>query len=59
MDKKTVVEELKENLRTNTHLRHRLGMEEGEGPEILQGEEGVIAWTDNDGGDWFLQVQEA
>jgi hypothetical protein len=62
MDKRTVVEELKEALRTNNHLRHRIGLEEGEGPEVLKenGEPGdVIAWTDAEGQDWFLQVQEA
>lgn len=62
MDKKTVVEELKEALRTNNYLRHRIGLEEGGGPEILVENDvpgDVIAWTDSEGQDWFLQVQEA
>lgn len=58
MDKKQVAVEIKEDLRTNTALRHRLGLAEGEGDlEILEDGE-TIAWHDGEGNNWFLQVQE-
>jgi hypothetical protein len=59
MEKKEVVEELKEALRTNSHLRHRLGIDEGSGgPDVLEDGE-TIAFTNKDGEDWFVQVQGA
>lgn len=35
MDKETIARELAEELRTNTRLRHRLGMEEGTGSGVI------------------------
>lgn len=35
MDKENVAKELAEEIRTNTRLRHRLGMEEGTGSGVL------------------------
>ena len=38
MDRATVARELAEELRTNTRLRHRLGMEEGSGSGVIHEE---------------------
>lgn len=35
MDKQTVAHELAEEIRTNTRLRHRLGMDEGTGSGVI------------------------
>lgn len=40
MDRNVVARELAEELRTNTRLRHRLGMEEGTGSGVVEPEEG-------------------
>ncbi len=40
MDRATVARELAEELRTNTRLRHRLGMVEGTDSGVLHDEEG-------------------
>jgi hypothetical protein len=50
-----VTREISEALRENNHLRHRLGIESG--PEPVEGESNVIAYTDKYGSDWFIQVQ--
>lgn len=54
MDAKEATREVYENLRENNTLRHRLGVEEG--PEILDADPTVIAWTDKEGQDFFMQV---
>lgn len=56
MQPKDVARELCENLRENNTLRHRLGVEEG--PEQLSEEPTVVAYTDTEGQDWFIQVQQ-
>ena len=35
MNQETIAKELAENVRTNTALRHRLGMEEGTGSGVI------------------------
>jgi len=50
-----VAKELLEDLRTNNTLRHRLGIEDG--PQLVDDQENVIAYTDKEGNDWFLEVQ--
>lgn len=40
MDRQTVAAELAEALRTNSQLRHRLGMEEGTGSGVIPPEDG-------------------
>lgn len=39
MDQKTVAHELAEEIRTNTRLRHRLGMEEGTGSGVIHADD--------------------
>jgi len=39
VDRATVARELAEELRTNTRLRHRLGMEEGSGSGVIHEED--------------------
>ena len=39
MDRQTIAQELAEELRTNTRLRHRLGMEEGTGSGVIPADE--------------------
>lgn len=57
MELEEATREIYESMRENNTLRHRLGIEEG--PMIVDGEPGLIAWTDKEGEDWFLKVEPA
>lgn len=58
MDNKTVTRELAEEIRTNTALRHRLGMEEGS--EMSYAEDGTKIWFSAATGESFtLNVEDA
>lgn len=53
-----IAEELAEEIRTNTKLRHRMGMSEGANSGLVDGQS-VIGITEDDGSVWFIEVQEA
>jgi hypothetical protein len=54
-----IARELAEEIRTNTALRHRLGMQEGDESAQLDGpDSNQIAITTSDGDTFFIVVQE-
>lgn len=57
MTKEQVSRELAEELRTNTRLRHRLGMVEGDETQASE-EHGALAFVTQDGQAFSLQVRE-
>ncbi len=59
MDRETVARELAEEIRTNTKLRHRLGMSEGAESGLVEGEEVTIAIGTDEGVTFFIEVQDA
>lgn len=57
MDSKTVVRELAEEIRTNTRLRHRLGLTEGDSSGVVESDEvDGIQVTTTDGEQFVLGV---
>ena len=58
MDKSTVARELAEEIRVNTALRHRLGMDEGCDSGVVDDNSDTVALTTKDGDTFFLEVQE-
>lgn len=60
MDAKQVANELLEEIRSNTKLRHRLGMEEGSESEILDDQHTpeVVVFKTKEGQPFFLEVSE-
>ncbi len=56
--KELIARELAEEIRTNTKLRHRLGMEEGDDSGVVGGEE-VSVGISTSHGEFFLAVQDA
>jgi hypothetical protein len=53
-----IVRELAEEIRTNTKLRHRLGMEEGSDSGRIDDEDS-IGFTTKTGETFFIEVQRA
>jgi hypothetical protein len=63
MERDQVAKELAEEIRTNTKLRHRLGMSEGASSGLLNEDGGdgpanVIGIATDEGEHFFLEVQE-
>lgn len=58
MDRETVAKELAEEIRVNTKLRHRLGMSEGAGSGVIEGEPSAIGITNDEDETFFISVQE-
>lgn len=60
MDKATVLRELCNELRVNSSLRHRMGIETA--AEVISSEAGgpeeAVVFTDKDGKDWALVALE-
>lgn len=56
----SIARELAEEIRTNTKLRHRLGMDEGSESGVLGGTEAnQIGLTDREGNTFFITVDES
>lgn len=51
--------ELAEEIRTNTKLRHRLGMEEGTDSGLVEGAPATIGLITKDGYPFFITIQPA
>lgn len=52
-----IARELAEEIRTNTKLRHRLGMVEGsDSGQLDDRDANVIGLTDKEGDSWFVTV---
>lgn len=51
--------ELAEEIRTNTKLRHRLGMEEGTDSGLVEGAPATIGLNTKDGYPFFITIQPA
>lgn len=58
MDAVALSNELAEEIRTNTKLRHRLGMEEGSQSSTAE-DSGTVHFETKDGQSFILEVREA
>lgn len=56
MDSETIVKELAEEIRFNTRLRHRIGMEEGDRAEVQDGGESILIDTNHGTETFFVTV---